>query len=140
MDGVKVANQLNEIGKNILEASAELRKEKPFFTRKLTSRAEGIIRGQRLALKSVYDFYNGYDPQFSWWVTQPHQLLDSLLINYSDLIKSYVDPLSLPIDDGSGIIGNPIGRVELIRQLKGEMISYSPEKLIKFISNQNLLK
>jgi hypothetical protein len=131
MDGEKVASQLNEIGNSLKEKSVELRKNKPTFSRTLTSRAEGIIKGQRDALKSIYDFYNGYNPEFSWWVTQPYQLLDSLFINYSNLIKPYVDPLTLPKDDGSGIIGNQIGRAEIIRQLKNEMIPYSPEKLVE---------
>jgi len=131
MDGAKVANQLTEIGHALNDQSEELRKSKPTFSPAILSRAKGIINGQRTALKSVYKFYDGYDPQFSWWVTQPYQLLDSCLIEYSDLIQSCVDSLKLPADDGSGIIGNPIGKAAMIRQLKKEMIPYTPEKLVE---------
>ena len=136
MDGSIVAEQLNDIFKSLQETSIELKKGNPAFSRALTKRAEGIIQGQRQALESVYEFYNGYDPQFTWWVTKPYQVLDSLLDQYSKLIKAQVDLSTLPEDDGSGIIGNPIGREEIIRQLENEMIPYSPEKLIEIANKE----
>jgi hypothetical protein len=131
LDGKIVAGRLNDISNSIKEASASIEEEKPLFTRELTSAAERIMQGQKKALKSVFDFYDGYDPQFSWWVTQPYQSLDSLLSSYIGLLNSCVDPLTLPKDDGSGIIGNPIGRKELLRQLQNQMISYTPDQLIE---------
>ena len=131
LDGKIVAGRLNDISNSIKEASASIEEEKPLFTRELTSAAERIMLGQKKALKSVFDFYDGYDPQFSWWVTQPYQSLDSLLSSYVGLLNSCVDPLTLPKDDGSGIIGNPIGRKELLRQLQNQMISYTPDQLIE---------
>ena len=131
LDGKIVAGRLNDISNNIKQSSASIQQEKPLFTRELTSAAERIMLGQKKALKSVFDFYDGYDPQFSWWVTQPYQSLDSLLSSYVGLLNSCVDPLTLPKDDGSGIIGNPIGRKELLRQLQNQMISYTPDQLIE---------
>lgn len=131
MDWSKVAGQLHNIGENVLANSKELADDNFTFSRTLINRAVGIIKGQKRALKSVYDFYNNYDPQFTWWVEMPYKSLDSLLENYSNLIKSKVDSSTLPKDDGSGIIGNPIGKTEIIRQLKNEMISYTPEKLVE---------
>ena len=43
---------------------------------------------------------------------------------------------NLQKDDGSGIIGNPIGSTELIRQLKYEWISYSPEDLVDIANKE----
>lgn len=130
LDGSMVAGQLHEIEKNLLANSAELEDGTVTFSRNLANRAEGIINGHKMALKSVYGFYDGYDPQFTWWVARPYQVLDSLLEEYSNLMKSRIDSSTLSKDDGSGIIGNPIGRTEIIRQLKNEMISYPPEKLV----------
>ncbi len=131
----EVAKQLNNVRKNILDASKKLSAE-PNLTRALATRAEEIVKGQQTALKSVFDFYNGYDPQFSWWVTKPYQQLDSTLANYASLLKKKVDPATLPKDDGSGIIGNPIGREELIRLLQYEMIPYTPEELIDIANKE----
>jgi Bacterial protein of unknown function (DUF885) len=131
----EVAKQLTIVRKNILEATKKLGQE-PNLTRALATRAESIIKGQQVALKSVYDFYNGYDPQFTWWVTKPYQQLDSTLTKYAAQLKVKVDPAGLPKDDGSGIIGNPIGHEELLRQLQLAQIPYSPEELIDIANKE----
>lgn len=131
----EVARQLNDIAKKITEASKKLNQE-PNLSRALTTRAEGIIKGQQTALKSVYEFYDGYDPMFTWWVKKPYHVLDSMLNLYALQLKKKVDPATLPKDDGSGIIGNPIGREELLRLLQYEMIPYSPEELVDIANKE----
>jgi hypothetical protein len=131
----EVAKQLNEIYKNIAGSTQKLKAE-PNLTRELASRAEATVKGQQVALKSMFDFYNGYDPNFTWWVTKPYQKLDSILTKYAAALKNKVDPATLPKDDGSGIIGNPIGREELLRLLQYEMISYSPEELVEIANKE----
>jgi hypothetical protein len=135
MNWQDVAKQLNDCNKTITAAMGKLPSE-PNYTKALASRAEGIVRGQQKALKSVFEFYDGYDPQFTWWVTKPYQKLDTTLMRYADMLRKKVDPATLPKDDGSGIIGNPIGREELIRQLQYEMIPYSPEDLVDIANKE----
>jgi hypothetical protein len=130
-----VAQQLNDVNKQIGEAIKKLPGE-PNVPRNLASRAEGVVKGQVLALRSVYEFYNHYDPDFSWWATKPTQVLDSSLTKYASLLKKKVDAATLPKDDGSGIIGNPIGRDELTRLLELEMIPYSPEELVDIANKE----
>lgn len=98
--------------------------------------AAEVISGQRNALNSVYDFYNGYDPQFSWWVKKPYQQMDTLLAQYGKKIASRVDSSQLPKNDGSGIIGQPIGEKELLRLLQYEYIPYSPEELVDIANRE----
>lgn len=131
----EVAKTLNSVRKSILDATKKLGQE-PNMTRALATRAESIVKGQQTALKSVFDFYNGYDPQFTWWVTKPYKQLDSTLTKYAAALKTKVDAATLPKDDGSGIIGVQIGREELIRLLQFEMISYSPEELIDIANKE----
>lgn len=131
LDSEKVAAQLNGISKELSATSSKLKSGSNLFPKHLTDRATGIIRGHVQALNSVYDFYNGYDPEFSWWITKPYEKLTKELNDYAKLITTKVDPKTQHADDGSGIIGNPIGRVELIRQLKQEMIPYTPEELVE---------
>lgn len=130
-----VAKQLDAINQSMLDALARL-KQDPNLTREVASRAESAVKGQQRALKSVFDFYNGYDPQFTWWVTRPFQKLDTTLTKFAAALKGKVDEASLPKDDGSGIIGNPIGREELIRLLQYEMIPYSPEELVEIANKE----
>lgn len=79
-------------------------------------------------LKSAYDFYDGYDPMFTWWVPEPYKALDESLAEYEKLIRSKSD--AAPFDDGSNIGGQPIGRDAFNRQLKEEMIAYTADELL----------
>jgi len=97
--------------------------------------AETAVKGLQQALRSVFDFYNGYDPAFTWWIPQPYKTLDSSLNVYAAQIKSKT-AASAQKDDGSGIIGNPIGREELIKQLQYEMIPYTPEELVDIANKE----
>lgn len=135
MNWQDVAKQLNDVNKSVVAAMGKLSSE-PNYTKAIARRAEGIVKGQQKALKSVYEFYNGYDPQFTWWVTKPYEKLDTTLMKYADALAKKVDPATLPKDDGSGIIGNPIGRDELVRQLQYELIPYSPEDLIDIANKE----
>jgi len=131
----EVARQINDITNKTKEASKKLNQE-PNLSRALATRAEGIVKGQQTALKSVYEFYDGYDPMFTWWVKKPYHVLDSVLNLYAGQLKKKVDPATLPKDDGSGIIGNPIGRDELLRLLQYEMIPYTPEELVDIANKE----
>ena len=135
LPSAEVAKQLNEIYKSVVSNSQKLKTE-PNLTRELAARAEGTIKGQQVALKSMFEFYNGYDPDFTWWVTKPYQKLDSVLGKYAGALKNKIDQATLPKDDGSGIIGSPIGREELLRLLQYEMISYSPEELVEIANKE----
>jgi hypothetical protein len=135
MNWQDLAKQLTDVDKTISTAMGKLSSE-PNYTKALAARAEGIVKGQQKALKHVFDFYNGYDPQFTWWVTKPYYKLDTTLMKYADALRKKVDPATLPKDDGSGIIGSPIGREELLRQLQYEMIPYSPEELIDIANKE----
>jgi hypothetical protein len=135
LESNQVAKQLDEINTAIRDSMKKL-KQDPNLTREVASRAEGTIRGQQQALKSVFEFYDGYDPQFGWWVTKPYQRLDTTLTKFAAVLKTKVDEATLPKDDGSGIIGNPIGREELLRLLQYEMIPYSPEELVEIANKE----
>ncbi|MBK8289760.1 MAG: DUF885 family protein [Flammeovirgaceae bacterium] len=135
LDSEETARQFNAIEKNISGFVKTLSKE-PNLLPALAARASTIISGQQVALKSVFDFYIGYDPEFTWWIKKPYHQLDSTLGKYSALLKKKVDASALPKDDGSGIIGNPIGSDELIRLLQFEMIPYTPEELIEIANKE----
>ena len=136
LDGKEVANKLSEITKSLQTVSAKLKDDQPTFSKALITRAKSIIRGHISALGSLYEFYEGYDPQFTWWVSKPYAVLDDKLGEYLKQIKAQIDTSTLPKDDGSGIIGRPIGSKELLRQLKKEMIPYSPKELVEIANKE----
>lgn len=110
--------------------------QQPYISFDLAERAKGTADGLRDALKSIYDFYYGYDPLFTWWVPQPYTITDSLLKVYSDSIKAKEKPSIVLQKDSSGIKGNPIGLEELKRRLKYEMIDYTPDELIAIANKE----
>ncbi|GLR18167.1 X-Pro dipeptidyl-peptidase [Portibacter lacus] len=130
-DAQALANQLNTINKQANEILVKLDKTEKKFPRNLAERASGIVYGYTEAIKSVVEFYSGYDVEFSWWVTKPAETLLKTLDELQKKFEASIDESTFPKDDGSGIIGSPIGREELIRQLQLEMIPYSPEELVE---------
>ena len=96
----------------------------------------GLIAADlKRSIGSIYDFYNGYDPLFTWWIPRTYKELDSGLTVYARQFKEKNNRFMAP--DSSGIIGHPAGRAELLRQLQFEMIPYTPEELIG-IANKEL--
>lgn len=134
-DAEKLAGELNGIAKELLAKKTQLQKDSS-MPLELSRRAAGVARGLQASIKSAYDFYNGYDPLFSWWVPMPYKHLDSLLAGYAAAFQAKGKSAVSQKDDGSGIIGNPIGTQELIRQLKEEMIPYTPEELIAIANKE----
>ncbi len=130
----RIAGEMNDMAGTVIGLQTRLGKEDALGITQ-GKRAEGVLQGLRDALKSVFEFYNGYDPLFTWWVPKPYHKLDSLLGAYGVAIKGKERSLSAP-KDSSGIIGNPIGGAELARRLKYEMISYSPEELVAIANKE----
>ncbi|MCE7041033.1 DUF885 family protein [Dyadobacter sp. CY312] len=135
VDGEKIAGQLNEILKEV-KASVETVKKVESLDMPLALRGEEAVTGIQARLKSTYEFYNGYDPMFTWWVPKPYKTLDSTLVAFAKVIKSKGKLNTTQKDDVSGIKGVPIGREELIRQLGTEMISYTPDELIDLANKE----
>ncbi|CAG5070230.1 hypothetical protein DYBT9623_02970 [Dyadobacter sp. CECT 9623] len=135
LDAQKVAADLNDVLKE-LKASSESVKNVEDIDMPLANRAEEAVKGLDERLKGVYEFYNGYDPKFTWWVPKPYESLDSALTAYAKVLKGKGKINTTQKEDKSGIKGVPIGRDELIRQLRVEMISYTPDELIELANKE----
>jgi len=120
-----------EVGKK----TKELRKQSTLDIN-LILRGEGIVKGLQQALQSVNTFYNGYDPQYTWWTAAPGEELDSALSGYARSWKAAEKTAPGSKEDSSDIVGFPIGREELIRQLQNELIPYTPEELIAIANKE----
>lgn len=129
LDAQKLALELAAMNKQIKNLSLDLEKEKDFTLSNIHT-GKQIVKDVKKALKSVYDFYNGYDPLFSWWIPIPYENLDETLDNYA---SKFEEKMSSPqfLQDGSGIAGKPVGKEELTKSLNYNYIPYSPEELIK---------
>ena len=135
VSGEEVAKELNGINKNILTAISSLKKADSIELTQANLAADAA-RGLQGTLKDYFNFYNGYDPLFTWWVPKTYTETDSLLGVFANAIKRKGKVNSLQKDDGSGIIGNPIGSTELVRLLKYEWIAYGPEDLVEIANKE----
>lgn len=133
LDGQEVAQQLYDVLQSlrVVRRTVEQREK---IERNEADFAASVVEGLKARLKSVYEFYNGYDPLFTWWVPKPYEALDEALTAYAQLIRSKSD--ARVFDDGSNIGGQPIGREELNRQLREEMIAYTADELLRLADQE----
>jgi uncharacterized protein (DUF885 family) len=125
-------------------------------SRTAANRAADDLGQVHTAMTAWYRFYDGYDPQFTWWVKDPWTQLDQAITRYARTIRERIvgipaapqaiagagaggrpGPQGRPADDGTGpIIGDPIGTEGLAADLRHEMIDYSPEELIEIANRE----
>lgn len=131
----------NELAKNFrnaelsIDKKMELLKNQPYKDWFAADKATKAVVSFEKALKEAYGFYYGYDPEFSWWMEKPYKSLSEKLKVYEEFLKTNYSKTSIK-DDGSGIIGKPIGREAVLKSLAFEYIPYSPEELIATAQNQ----
>lgn len=134
VNGEEASRQLVNIQQQVLNSIKSLPKENNMEA-SLAKTASESVSAMQTALKSYFDFYFGYDPLFTWWAEKPYQKADSLLKAFATHLKNKA-AASTQKDDGSGIIGNPIGAAELKRQLEFEMIPYTAEELVEIANKE----
>ena len=88
----------------------------------LASRAAERLHEFRRIIKGWFEFYNGYDPNFTWWMADPYKRVDAGLEAFAKAIQ----PL-----ENSTVVGSPAGRDALISDLNYNLIPYAPEELIE---------
>lgn len=97
--------------------------------------ANAVVNNLKQTVQSIVEFYNGYDPLFTWWVPSTHKSLDEALTAYAAAFKSKTN-ITAASTDKSGIVGVRAGRENLIIQLQQEMIPYTPEELIDIANKE----
>lgn len=85
-------------------------------------------------MKQWFTFYDGYDPLFTWWASEPCKQLDKNLESDAGQLRQKLAGLRDP--DRDTIIGDPIGREALLNELAFEMIPYTPEQLLRVANHE----
>lgn len=129
MEPSKVANLLTNITHEIEELENKLEdeiKRDAKIKRSVAHRSAKIVENLREILKKWFDFNNGYDPLFTWWMEKPYREIDNSLQNYSTFLRDKI----AGVKKGE-VAGDPVGREALIKELSFQMIPYTPEELIE---------
>ena len=116
----------------------------PTVSKTVANRAAENIDQISRVMQNWYEYYDGYDPLFTWWVKDPYKRLDESLKRYARTLRERVvgfRPQPAPgspaaraaeatsANDGP-IVGDPIGAQGLREDLEHEMIPYTPQELI----------
>ncbi|MCO6497654.1 MAG: DUF885 family protein [Chitinophagaceae bacterium] len=135
INSMEAAKTLSEVVKAIQTAKKNVQ-DNPVETEELRSVAVRAVEELQRGLQNVYSFYNAYNPEFTWWMKKTYPETNDALGEYAKWLGKQSVKTTAKAMDNSGIIGNPIGKEELERQLRAEFIPYSPEQLIKIAAYQ----
>lgn len=91
-------------------------------------RAAQAVAGARAALKRWYEFYDGFQPDFSWWMKTPYEEAGKELDDYAKLLKEEIAGQKGKDDDP--LVGDPVGREALAEAIRFEFLPYTAEELI----------
>lgn len=131
----KLAADFNQVEKEIRAEIITLKIKKPYDSWQKAELAADIVKELIKATEESYKFYYEYNPEFNWWMQAPNKKLMKTLEEYEGLLRKHFSN-TLVKDDGSGIIGKPLGRDALLKDLSFEFIAYTPEQLISEANNQ----
>lgn len=126
--------------------------------REAANRAVQNLEVLNKVLRQWFNFYDGYDPLFTWWVAEPYKATSAALDQYRSFLSKQVvgiTPATTPVQETVGggssfansvanahsnsiedIIGHAIGREALLIELAHAMIPYTPEELLTIANDQ----
>ncbi len=128
LDGAAAAATLTQVADQIKTLTAEVNAGKLTASRTTAMRAARTTESLRQTLLRWFEFYNSYDPAFTWWNAEPWKVTDAALTGYAALMREKIADIK-PTDRDT-VVGDPVGRDALVDALATEMIPYTPEELI----------
>ncbi|MEP1085582.1 MAG: DUF885 family protein, partial [Algoriphagus sp.] len=127
-DSQLLAAEWDEVSRQVDNQLKELASTPKYNSWQKADLAASAVEAMNRTTGEAYSYYFDFDPMFTWWMPEPWKKLDASMKAYAKALREhYTNSVK---DDGSGIIGRPIGREALEKQLAFEMIAYSPEELI----------
>ena len=91
-------------------------------------RAANRLGGLAKQLQDWFEYYDHYDPQFSWWAHEPYKGLMVALEDYEKFLREKI--VGAKPGEDEPIVGDPIGAEGLKLDLEHEMMPYGPDELI----------
>ena len=129
----QTATTLNDLAKGIQAAKHSVDKGLK-VDRVVANRAVLTLQRIRSSINDWFNFYNGYDPLFSWWVSEPFKEVNKALEEYTNDVRDKL--VGIKPDDKTTIIGDPIGDKALKEELEDAMIPYSPSEIIEIANKE----
>ncbi|MFO0943916.1 MAG: DUF885 family protein [Pirellulales bacterium] len=132
----EVAGQLDSVAASIEKLTGKVKsvEEVPIAQKLSALRAVELVKSLKNTVTESDNFYQGYDPIYSWWCKKPVERLKAALEKYATYLQDRV--VGVPESDVETIIGQPIGVEGIALELKHEWIAHSPEELVKLAERE----
>ena len=91
-------------------------------------RAAGAVHDLQELLKRWYTFYDGYQPDFTWWLKKPYDDAAKQLDDYAKYLREEVALVKGKDDDP--LVGAAIGAEALAAGIRREWLPYTADELI----------
>lgn len=132
--GRQVAEQYETIRQSVQDLAAKLRQPDVAVKTVLGNPTLALWVNDRLqhtiqTMDQVHRYYDGYDPEYSWWARTPWENLRAELQSYAGSLRQA--SLGRQATDPDAIVGQPIGAEALEAELRNAMIAYSPAELVR---------
>lgn len=127
-DGKIIQQQFEQLKEAIQQTTKAVKNKDLIVTPVQASWAQQTVNQYLAVFTEAYKFYDGYDPQFTKATKAVYPDVVDALKEYAAVLDKIAKPSNAK-DDGSGIIGNPIGRTALLSSLNDEIIAYTPEQI-----------
>lgn len=131
----------------------------PLADKEAANGAAQQLGGLQETLQTWFRFYDGYDPDFTWWAAVPYKNAAAALTAYHSVLMVKVLGLAAPAAEPHGahlegddaftasvsgaqsgnnkdIIGHAIGEAGLQAELENAMIPYTPQELIALANRE----
>ncbi|RZJ82060.1 MAG: DUF885 domain-containing protein [Flavobacterium sp.] len=127
-NGAETAAKFKELIKSVEQTTKDFENGSLKINPVQANWAQQAVNQHITVFTEAYKFYDGYDPQFTKATKSIYPDVLEALKNYAKALGKSAK-LSTAVDDGSGIIGNPIGSTAFSDLLKDEMIAYTPAQI-----------
>jgi len=92
IDSQAAAGQLTEIGRQIAEIRGRLERGDATASPDLARRAAQAVADLDANLEDWFEFRDGYDPIFTWWMRMPYAEVSDALDEYATYLREVVAP------------------------------------------------
>ena len=130
VDSQSAASKVNEIANQAkqLKEQADKAKKEERPSAALALRVAGATGELRGTLKRWFDFYNGSQPDFAFWVKTPYDEAGKQLDDYAKFLREEV--AGQKGKDEDPLVGDPIGSAALAEAIRFEFLPYTAKELI----------
>ncbi len=128
IEGAKAAEVLNGLKAQIETTRKSLERQVVGIKKAAVRRTVAMTAMLRNGLKEWFDFYNGYDPLFTWWAAESYKDTDQAFKSFEGFLREKLG--GAQSGGQSYSIMDPVGRKALLKELAFEMIPYTPEEIL----------